>query len=156
MEKQFRFIYNLLESPRFQTSKISKPMLESVAILRVATLFLTKWYYFYKIRSNFLNSQSGSNTSKEITVSSMNDKFENSLRQYKKICSESVAYSTTILPFFLKSLYFHTGYGDLVSYFKREWWLISSVSVRGFDSLKKVITLFVNFRFHRLPEISFI
>ena len=102
-------------------------MLESVAALRVATCFLTKWYYFYKIKSKFLHSQSGSNTSEESTVSPMMNKFEQSLRQYKKISSDS---STNILSFFLKSLYFHTGYGDLVS------WLISNV--KAFDSLKKV------------------
>ena len=111
-------------------------MLESVAVLRVATCFLTKWYYFYRIKSKFLHSQSGSNTSKEITVKPMMNKFEQSLRQYKKISSDSIAYSTNILSFFLKSLYFHTGYGDLVSCFERDRWLISNV--KAFDSLKKV------------------
>ena len=112
-------------------------MLESVAVLRVATYFLTKWYYFYRLKSEFLHSQSGSNTSKETTVNPMIPKFEQSLRQYKRISSDCTAYSTNILSFFLKSLYFHTGYGDLVSYFRKEWWLISSM--KNFDSLKKVI-----------------
>ena len=103
-------------------------MLESVAALRVATYFLTKWYYFYRIKSEFLHSQSGSNTSKETTVNQIITLFEQSLRQYEKI---------NILPFLLKSLYFHTGYGDLVSYFRKEWWLTSSM--KNFDSLKKVI-----------------
>ena len=118
-------------------------MLESVAILRVATVFLTKWYYFYKIKSKFLNSQFGSNTSQEITASPVNANFENSLRQYKNIFSDSVAYSAT-LSFFLKSLYFHTGYGDLISYICKEgWWLISNVS--NFDSLKKVINFIIDY-----------
>ena len=111
-------------------------MLESVAVLRVATCFLTKWYNFYRIKSKFLHSQSGSNTSEESTVSPMMNKFEQSFRQYKKISSDCTAYSTNISSFFLKCLYFHTGYGDLVSCFRREWWLISNV--RKFDSLKKV------------------
>ena len=114
-------------------------MLESVAALRVATCFLTKWYYFYKIQSKFLHSQSGSNTSKETTVNPMMNMFEQSLRQYKKISSDSIAYFNNILSFFLKCLYFHTGYGDLVSCFRREWWLISNL--RKFDSLKKVLLL---------------
>ena len=113
-------------------------MLESVAVLRVATRFLTQWYSFYRIRSKFLHSQPGSNTSKEttITVSPINTMFENILREYKKISSDSIAYATNILSFFMKSLYFHTGYGDLISYFREEWWLISSM--KDFDSLKEV------------------
>ena len=127
-------------------------MLDSVAILRVVTSLLSKWYYFYKIKSKFINLQSGSNTSKEITLSSTNAKFENSLRKYKKICSDSFAYSATILSFFLKSLYFHTGYGDLISYFREEWWLIPNVI--HFDSLKKVIhnILYVNLLVRHLSE----
>ena len=67
-------------------------MLESVAVLRVATRFLTQWYSFYRIRSKFLHSQPGSNTSKEttITVSPINTMFENILREYKKISSDSM------------------------------------------------------------------
>ena len=133
---QFRFINNLLELHRFETTKISKKMLESVAVLRVATCFLTKWYYFYRIKSEFLHSQSGFNPSKETTVSPMMNKFKQPLRQYKKIYSDSMPYSTNILSFFLKCLYFHTGYGDLVSCFERDRWLISNV--KGFHSLKKV------------------
>ena len=139
MGNQFQFINNLFEFHRFQTTKISKKMLESVAALRVATCFLTKWYYFYRIKSKFLHSQPGSNTSKETTVNPMMNKFEQSLRQYKKIYSDSIAYSTNILSFFLKCLYFHTGYGDLVSCFERDRWSISNL--RKFDSLKKVIFL---------------
>ena len=80
-------------------------MLESVAVLRVATRFLTQWYSFYRIRSKFLHSQPGSNTSKEttITVSPINTMFENILREYKKISSDSIAYATNILSFFKKS-----------------------------------------------------
>ena len=136
MDEKFRFIKNLLSLAKYcRTTVISQEGLESVAILKVATVWLAKWYYFYNIKSKFLYLETG-RTAPVIQVNTM---YDSCLREFKKIAGGGGTDSeNAILSFFLKTLYFHSGYGDLVSYSRRDWWLNSY----GEDvaNLKKVLS----------------
>ena len=136
MDEKFRFIKNLfgLLDSFLKITNISQEVLESVAIIKVATVWLAKWYYCYNIKSRFLCLQTDCTT----PVMPVNTMYDSCLREFKRIATDRGTDSTNnILSFFLKTLYFHSGYGDLVSHFRRDWWL--NRYDKDFDSLKKVL-----------------
>ena len=132
LDEKFRFIKNLLGLVNYHKTADISEVLESVAIIKVATVWLAKWYNRYNIKSRFLYLQTSCTT----PVIRVNTMYHSCLRQFNKIGGDTDS-RKNILSFFLKTLYFHSGYGDLVSYFRRDWWL--NCFDKDFDSLKKVL-----------------
>ena len=92
-------------------SGISHKFIESVAVLRFAITWLVKWYSELEFKKRYLQSQIAPTPVKRNT---RKWQLSNCINLPDKIVEKCSPHDSVLL-FLLKTLYFNTGYGDVLS-----------------------------------------
>ena len=116
--EKLRYIYNLLQEESLYhpfshtTDIVSHSLIESVAVLRFCITWLVKWYYAVNFRTRYIQSQVTYDLKKKTT---RNRELNKCLLVLDENIERYSLYSTAML-FFLKNLYFLTGFGDVLTH----------------------------------------
>ena len=96
----------------YSYSGVSHKMLESVAVLRFTITWLMKWYSAIEFKKMYLQSQA---TSDPANINTRNRELNNCLHLLYKLIEQCPLHIPVLL-FLFKTLYFNTGFGDVLSY----------------------------------------
>ena len=117
IEDKSRYIYNLLQDESlyhpFTHTRVSLGMLESVAVLRFSITWLMKWYSADTFKTRYIQSQVTLPTPTKKYTS--NIKLDNCFKMLDKNIEKYSLFHSALL-FLLKTLYFRTGFGAVLSH----------------------------------------
>ena len=117
IEDKLRCIYNLLQDESlyhpFTHTRVSHGMLESVAVLRFSITWLVKWYSADTFKTRYIQSQVTPPTPTKKYTS--NVKLYDCLKMLDKNIEKYSLFHSALL-FLLKTLYFRTGFGAVLSH----------------------------------------